>query len=70
MEDAAKIRFSAKIQVANRERAEADTRSKVYSEIWEKAEKTRKLREAKSKAEAETVERARVWAKAKSKEKS
>ena len=41
---------------------EAESRAKGKAEIWEKSEKTRK---AKSKADAETVERARAWAKAK-----
>ena len=60
MEAAAKIRASAEIQGSNRERAEAKARVKAESEIWEKAEKTRETREAKAKAEYETVEGARA----------
>ena len=61
----AKISFSANIQGSNRERAEAETRSKVDAEIWEKTENTRKAREAKAKYEADIVERERAWAEAK-----
>ena len=57
VEAAAKIEASVNIQGEKIERAEADTRAKVDAKIWEKAEKTRN---AKAKAEAETVERARA----------
>ena len=42
MEAVFKIKFSAKIQGANRKRVEANTRAKDEAEIWEKAEKKRK----------------------------
>ena len=48
---------------------EAEARKKVEAEMKEKAEKTRKARDAKLKAEAETVERASAWGEAKAKEK-
>ena len=48
------------------ERTEAEASANDEADIWEKAEKTRK---AKAKADAETVERARAWAKEKAKEK-
>ena len=51
VEAAAKIRFSAEIQGANRERVKAEARVKDEADIREKAEKTRKEREAE----------ARVW---------
>ena len=62
VEAAAKIRFSAKLQGAKREKAEAEERKNIEVEMKEKVEKMRKAREEK--AEAETVERARVWAEA------
>ena len=61
VETASKIRFSAKIQGAKREKAEAEESKKVEVEMKEKVEKIRKAREAKAKAESETVERARAW---------
>ena len=59
VEAAAKIRFSANIQGANRERAEAE------AEMKEKAEKTREAREARAKAEAETEDKAMMRDKSK-----
>ena len=56
MEAASKIRFSAKIQGANKDRAEAEARSKAEADIREKAYKTRKRVDAE----------ARVWEKANS----
>ena len=53
----AKIRAISYIQGAKRERAEDEARVKDDAEIWEKAEKTRKERDAKAKAGDETVER-------------
>ena len=64
MEAASKIRFSAKIQGAKREKAEAEARKQVEADMKENAEKTRKAREANAKEEAETAERARAWAEA------
>ena len=49
VEDIAKIRVSAEIQVAKRDRGESDARSKDDAEIREKAENTKK------RAEAETI---------------
>ena len=51
MEPAAKIRTSAKIQGANRERVETEARAKAEADIWETTEETRKAREAKAKAD-------------------
>ena len=42
MEDAIKIRFSAKIQGEKRDKTEAEARKKFEAEMKEKAEKTRK----------------------------
>ena len=58
------VGFSVMIQGENRERAEADARAKDEAEIWEKSGN---MSESKEEAEAETVEIARAWAKAKSK---
>ena len=66
MKAASKIRDSAEIQRAKRERGESETRANA--EIWEKAEKTRKAREANAKAENVTAERAIAWGEAKAKE--
>ena len=44
VEDTAKIRFSADIQKAKRERAEAETRAKVGAEIKKKADNISKAR--------------------------
>ena len=49
---------------------EAEARAKPETRIKEKAEKTRKEREAREKMEAETVERERAWAEAKARDKA
>ena len=70
MEAATKIRFSAKIQGAKREKAEAEARANVEAYMKEKLDRKSKAREEKVKAEADTVERARAWDEAKAKEKA
>ena len=51
-EAVSKIRFRAEFDIANRERAGAETSAKVEAEMKEKVDSTRKSREAKAKAEA------------------
>ena len=50
------IRVRTEVKRANRDMAETDTIAKVEAEMKEKAEKTRKAREAKAKAEASRLQ--------------